>query len=195
MGQLNEGGLIAACEGDVTSAAGMLALRHLSGGEVITLMDLSAVDETDDSVLLWHCGPTAPSLADDRGVRMQSLWLFDGYGGGGIGLHNDLVLRPGQATVFGFTTDFERVLVLDGRLDNRKPGYVGSGGWLRDLRLNGEAATVPDLIETLMGSGYQHHYPLAYGDLSGAALELAAWLGMRPIEAQRYRPYLTPAGD
>jgi len=192
LGQLNEDGLIAACEGDVTSAAGMLALRYMSGNTVVTLMDLSAVDETDESILLWHCGPTAPSLADEKGVRMQSLWLFDGYGGDGIGLHNDLVLRPGQATVFGFTTDFDRVLVLGGRLDNSKSSYVGSRGWFCELHLNDETVTVPDLIETLMASGYQHHYPLVYGDLSGAGLELAAWLGMRPIERRIYRPYLRP---
>ncbi len=194
MGQLNEGGLIAACEGDVTSAAGMLALRYMSDGEVVTLMDLSAVDEADQSVLMWHCGPTAPSLADERGVTMQSLWLFDGYAGDGIGLHNDLVLKPGQATTFGFSTDFEQVLVLEGTLDNSKPSYVGSRGWYRDLQLNGESIALADLIETLIASGYQHHYPLAYGSLSHAALELAAWLGLRPIEARRYRPYLNPLG-
>jgi L-fucose isomerase-like protein len=190
MGYLNDQGLIASCEGDVPSAAGMLALKYLSGDQVVTLMDLSAVDPGDESVLLWHCGPTAPSLADERGINMGSLWLLDGYEGPPIGLHNDLTLKPGAATVLGFTADFARLLVLDGVVDNQKAGYVGSRGWYRSLRLNGEPIAVPDLIETLMASGYQHHYPLAYGDLTGPALEMAAWLGMTPIEKVPYTPYL-----
>jgi hypothetical protein len=190
MGQLNTHGLVAACEGDVPSAAGMLALRYLSGGDVVTLMDLVTVDEKDDSVLLWHCGPTAPALADDKGTRMQSLWLFDQDQKPPFGLHNDLVLKPGQATVMGFTPDFEQLLVLDGEIDNQKPSYMGSRGWYRNIKIGAEPASVPDLVQTLMQSGYQHHYPLAYGSLMPAAMEMAAWLGIAPIQKQLYTDYL-----
>jgi len=192
MGQMNDAGLIAACEGDVTSAVSMLALKYMSGNSVITLMDLSAVNEADESVLLWHCGPGAPSLADDKGVRMQSLWLFDGPEGDTTGLHNDMVLKPGHATVMGFTTNFDRALVFDGCFDNTKGSYTGSRGWFKDLRLNGETIRVRELIETLMTSGFQHHYPVAYGDLTGPSLELAAWLAVKPIELIPYTAYLKP---
>jgi hypothetical protein len=84
---------------------------------------------------LWHCGPTAPALADDKGTRMQSLWLFDQDQKPPFGLHNDLVLKPGQATVMGFTPDFEQLLVLDGEIDNQKPSYMGSRGWYRNIKL------------------------------------------------------------
>lgn len=191
MGQLNTSGLIAACEGDVPSAAGMLALHYMSGGDVVTLMDLVTVDEKDDSVLLWHCGPTSPVLADNRGTRMQSLWLFDQDQKPPTGLHNDLVLKPGQATVMGFTPNFESLLVLDGEIDNQKPSYMGSRGWFKNFSVASQSASAPELVQTLMSSGYQHHYPLAYGQLSPAALELAAWLGIRPIEKQPYTDFLT----
>ncbi len=196
-GQANTDGLVTSCEGDVTSAASMLMLRYLSGGDVATLMDWVGFDEADDSILLWHCGPTSPALADEGGTKMGSLWLFDGYGGDPIGLHNDLVLKPGLATVAGFSTDFDRMLVLEGVFDNKKPSYKGSRGWLKSLQLNREPISAPDLVETLMSSGYQHHYPVAYGGLGAGALELAAWLGIRPIQAQAYQPWLSdkPFGD
>ena len=190
MGHLNSLGFIAACEGDVTSAVGMLALRALTGGDPVTLMDLVSLDRGDDSALLWHCGPTAPALANPAGVRMGPLWLFDDQEGGQTGLHNDLVLRPGPATVFGFTIDFNRTLVLEGRIDDQKPGYLGSRGWLKDLHLNTEPIEVPDLVQTIMSSGFQHHYPLAYGELAEAALELGSWLGAEPIHRQTYSTYL-----
>lgn len=186
MGHLNSLDVIAACEGDVTSAVSMMALRALTGGEPVTLMDLVTLDRTDDSALLWHCGPTPPALANPEGVRMGPLWLFDDEEGGQTGLHNDLILQPGPATVFGFTVDFNRTLVLEGRIDDRKPGYLGSRGWLKDLHLNTLPIDVPDFIETIMGSGFQHHYPLAYGKLAETALELGSWLGTVPIRRQHY---------
>jgi len=83
-----------------------------------------------------------------------------------------------------------RMLVLDGRIADEAPPYVGSRGWLTDLRLNGKAVTVPELVETLMHAHFQHHYPLVYGDFTAASLELAAWLDVAPIAARRYTPYL-----
>jgi len=190
MGSLNSGGLIAACEGDVTSAAGMLSLHYMTGGDTVTLMDLATVDPADDSILLWHCGPTAPELADEGGVQMQSLWLFDGQAGDSIGLHNNLKLKPGKATVFGFSTDFSQMLVMDGTIDNQKPSYIGSRGWMKSIRMNTQAVSVPEVIQSLMVSGYQHHYPLAYGDLAEAALELGSWLKVSPIAVEPYTSYV-----
>jgi L-fucose isomerase-like protein len=190
MGHLNTSGLIAACEGDLTSAISMLTLRYLTAGDVVTLMDLVTIDQADESVLLWHCGPTSPNLADDQGAELKSLWLFDGPEGEQTGLHNDLVLKPGAATVLGFTTDFERMLLLEGKIDNTKPSYRGSRGWFADLRLNEAAISTNDLIQTLMVSGYQHHYPFAYGNLSVAGLELCGWLGIDPVRSESYTPYV-----
>jgi hypothetical protein len=190
MGNLNTNGLVAACEGDVPAAVGMLALHYMINTGVVTLMDLVTVDPNDESVLLWHCGPTSPLLADGRGTRIEPLWLFDGPEGQRTGLHNDLTLKPGVVSVLGFSADFEHMLVLGGEIDNTKPGYNGSRGWLKSLKLNSETVTVADLVQTLMASGYQHHYPIAYGNLAEASLELAAWLKVKPIQLERYTSYV-----
>lgn len=190
VGQLNSDLLVTACEGDLPSAVSMLALKYLCGNAV-TLMDLAAIDESDESLLLWHCGPTSPLLADENGNRMGSLWLFDANKDSPIGLRNDLVLKPGEVTIMGFTPDFEQLLVLTGQIDNLKTSYMGSRGWLRDLKLNDAPIALRDLVESLMASSFQHHYPLGYGDLAQASLELASWLGIGMIEAKRYKPYLS----
>lgn len=192
MGRLNSQGLIAACEGDIPSAVSMLTLHLLTGGDIVTLMDLVTIDPNDDSVLLWHCGPTPPALADEKGVTMEPLWLFDGEDGSQIGLHNDLVLKPGPATILGFTPNFDHMLILEGQIDNQKPSYKGSRGWFRELHMHGNGITAPELVQTLMRSGYQHHYPLSYGSLGRAAQEVCGWLGIAPIEIQAYTDYLVP---
>ncbi len=190
LGHFNQTGLVAACEGDVSAAASMFLLHLMTAGETVTLMDLASVDTQDDTILLWHCGPTAPSLADPKGARLQPLWLFDGQAPEPIGLHNDLVLRRGSATILGLTPDFESMLVLAGEIDPDKPSYTGSRGWMKNLHLNGRQITTAELVQTIMVSGYQHHYPLAYGSLSDAALELAGWLGIRSIPIEPYTHYV-----
>ena len=191
VGQLNTVGMVTACEGDVPSAVGMLALRHLTNGDVVTLMDLVSVDPGDDSVLLWHCGPTSPKLANADGVRMESLWLFDDDKGGRMGLHNDLVLKPGEVSVVGFTPDLDGLLVLSGIIDPQKPSYKGSRGWLKQIKVKGQAIDTGSLVETLSVTGYQHHYPLAYGNLTSAAIEMGTYLGIPAIEPRPYQDYLS----
>jgi hypothetical protein len=191
VGQLNTVGMVTACEGDVPSAVGMLALHHLTNGDVVTLMDLVSVDPGDDSVLLWHCGPTSPKLANAEGVSMESLWLFDDDKGGRMGLHNDLILKPGDVSVVGFTPNLDGLLVLSGVIDPNKPSYKGSRGWLKQIKVKGQAVDTGSLIETLSVTGYQHHYPLAYGKLTGAAVEMGTYLGIPSIEPRPYRDYLS----
>lgn len=191
VGQLNTLGLVTACEGDVPSAAGMLALQYLTGGAVVTLMDLVSVDPSDDSVLLWHCGPTSPALAGEGGVQMESLWLFEDADGGKMGLHNNLVLKAGEVTVMGFTPNLDGLLVLTGEIDPSKPSYKGSRGWLKQMRVGGKPVDTGSLAETLVATGYQQHYPLAYGDLTGAALEMGLYLGIPALEPRKYQDYLS----
>jgi len=193
VGQLNTLGTITACEGDVPSAAGMLALQYLTNGDIVTLMDLVSVDPSDDSVLLWHCGPTSPELAGEGGVTIDSLWLFDDENDGRMGLHNDLVLKEGQVTLMGITPNIDGLLVATGEIDPEKPSYKGSRGWMKSIKVKEKPVTVPELVETLVANGYQHHYPLAYGDIRAAAMEMAAYLGIPVIEPEPYADYLQSA--
>jgi L-fucose isomerase-like protein len=190
VGHLNTTTPVTACEGDVTSAVSMLMLHYMTFGGVVTLMDLVSIDDEDQSVLLWHCGPTSPVLADENGVRMQPLWLFDGPDAQQTGLHNDMVLRPGKGTVMGLTPDLKQMLVLEGEIDNLKESYTGSRGWFKDLKLNKREISTPELVQTLMESGFQHHYPFSYGWMGSGALELCAYLDIEPIQKQPYTNYL-----
>jgi L-fucose isomerase-like protein len=190
MGHLNTNGAIAACEGDVPSAVGMMLLRWLSNGDPVTVMDLVSIDHADQSVLLWKCGATSPKMADERGMHLQSLWMSDGPHDQRIGLHNVLVMKPGLGTILGLMPDLSKMLILEGGIDPHKSSYMGSRGWLKNLHLNLEPITTTDLTQTLMSSGFQHHFPFAYGSQSAAALELCAWLGIEPIKKQAYTSYL-----
>jgi len=84
------------------------------------------------------------------------------------------------------------MLVMDGTIDNQKPSYIGSRRLdeIDSVMQLIQAVSVPEVIQSLMVSGYQHHYPLAYGDLAEAALELGSWLKVSPIAVEPYTSYV-----
>lgn len=194
MGRLNGSRLVAACEGDLYSAVSMLALQAISGDGVATVMDLVDLDEPGGAALLWHCGPGPAPLADQDGLHLNRHYLLSRGTGQEMGVMGNLVFRPGAATIMSFTGDFSRLLLLSGRFDNSRPSFGGARGWLTDLRWGGEPVSVRDVVSSVMASRVQHHYPLVYGDHEGAVLEMASWLGARPLPVTPYRPYLQPGG-
>jgi len=191
MGRLNASGLVAACEGDLYSAVSMLALRYMSG-QPTTVMDLVDVDEGHNAALLWHCGPGPAPLADEGGLHLERHYLLSRGQGREMGVMGNLVLRSGRATVMSFAQDFSRIMVLTGQLDNRLPSFCGARGWLTDLHWGGQPISTRDLLQTIVGTHLQHHYPLVYGDFAHVSLEMAAWLGIAPLPVLPYQPYLVP---
>ena len=193
LGQLNEEGTVAACEGDLISAVCMLALRYLSR-DAVTLMDLVNFDESDESVLLWHCGPTAKQFCSCYDLDLN-------YSGGphefgmkdpsGIGVTRDMVFKPGAATVMRLDAGLDRILTLTGNFIGRdKPSHKGSRGWLENLRLNATPVKTRDLVNTLIAGRFPHHYPVALGDFEKEVLELRAWLGLGCVEEIPYTDWL-----
>jgi L-fucose isomerase-like protein len=193
VGYLNHAGLITACEGDVYGLLSMFLLRQLSPDPTV-LMDLVAFDEGDQSVQFWHCGVGSPRLAE-RG----RLWLNPhcnpsfkpGQGMVEMAPVTEMVYRPEAATIARLTREGEKLFLLDGEFFNpEKPSYDGSRGWLRALRLAREPITARDLVNTILVQRMQHHYAVGLGDHSKEMLEIAAWLGITPLEKVPYQDYL-----
>jgi len=191
LGKLNQNGIPAACEGDLPGAVSMLLLKYLSE-QPTTLMDLIAFDEKDESVLLWHCGPSAECFANEDGVCLKYYIQNTEDGKGNPqGMINDLVIKPGIATIMRITGEWDKIFLSDGKfLDNKKESYKGSRGWFYDLKLNRKKINVLDFINTILAQGFQHHYPIVFGDLTEELMEIAAWLDLKPIQTVKYENYL-----
>lgn len=190
---LNGDGIPTACEGDTLSAASMLALKYLTGNDTI-LMDMSGFDESDDTVLMWHCGPAAPSYARDGkytlGVNYTGL-PQTGESVSCCGVALDMELRPGPATAMRLTGECDTYFLMEGSfIEARKKSFCGSRGWLGSLRLGGEAIGARDLVNSILVSGFQHHYPIVSGSCADEVREFAAWLGLKPVEKVPYADYL-----
>jgi L-fucose isomerase-like protein len=193
IGQLNYENMVTACEGDVYGMITMLAMRYMSDLPTL-LMDLSDLDENDNSVLMWHCGIGCKNLAYQGKVWMEPHCNPGPLPGKGMVLAapvSEMVYAKQKATTARFTKEGDELFLLTGEFNNPdKPSFDGSRGWLGDLHLNGEPIGVIDLMNTIIVQQMQHHYAVASGDLHEEMLEVAAWLGIKPVEKVPYKNYL-----
>lgn len=192
LSRLNSHGIVAPCEGDITSAAMMLALNALNGGQA-ALNDLVAFDDSDESLNLWHCGVAPASWADAHGVAWETHFNIGRYRGKeweGDGVVASLQFKPGTVTVSVMSNYFDNLFIITGEVMKKKRGYTGSSGWVTDLRVNGHQVSVADLLNTIIVQRVNHHYPAAQGDLTNELNEFAAWLKIKVLDPVPYRPYL-----
>ena len=193
LGRLNEKGLVAACEGDVPSAISMAILKSMGGGKPV-LMDLSALDVEDDSMLLWHCGVGHPCWTENCIQCRHTLINAAGVDGhvGPAPAAFDMVLKQTPFTLMRLTDGGNRLLLATGEtLGDSKPSPRGTRGWASQFKMNGEQpVSALEFTNTVLVNGFEHHFPLAMGNLSEAVLEFAAWMDMKPLETVPYRPYL-----
>ena len=196
LGRLNENGIVAACEGDVVSAVSMLILNYLNGDQS-TMLDLVAFDESDQTVQMFHCGPSAKRWANSRGVILDSHSVLGIERPGqpivrdDMGVINDMIFKPVPVTILRLTWEGEYMLQLTAEiLQTKKWSFDGSRGWFGKLRMNGESISIEDLLNTIMVQRFQHHYPVGIGHLNDELMEFGVWLEIKPLERVPYQRYL-----
>jgi L-fucose isomerase-like protein len=190
--QLNDDGTPIACEGDILSAVSMLALKYIAD-DATMLMDLSNVDESDDSVLMWHCGPASTRFGKkySLGVNYHGLPHIIGEDPNCCGVVRDMVFDEMPATVFRLTGECDQYMLMEGQfIGESKKSFFGSRGWMDSLKLNGKSIGVKDLVNTIFVTGYQHHYPIVAGSFYDELKEFSAWLNLKPIEKIEYADHL-----
>ncbi|MDW7657397.1 MAG: hypothetical protein SCM11_09515 [Bacillota bacterium] len=192
MGRLNEYGIPSACEGDVPGALSQLFLFCLSGGKTTTLLDLVAFDQKDDSLQLWHCGPGAPGLADECGTCLRQLTHCTSTGSQiKLPSYHDMAFQSGPVTIARFTNDWQEMMIIDGNIKSEeKERFSGSSGWLYKTRIAGNPVSSLDAVNTIFAAGFQHHYPLVYGNWAESCLEASYWLGIKPVNVVPYENWM-----
>ncbi|MBO4303638.1 MAG: hypothetical protein J6A21_03540 [Lentisphaeria bacterium] len=170
IGHLNNHGVLAVCEGDVYAAVTLSAMREMSG-ENPFFCDLIKLD--GDCGVAWHCGAAPCSLckkAFSPRIRRSST-----VGGGGVkGCVCEFPLKSGRVTFarLGETRDGGdfRMLIATGE------------GLDTDLFVRGNPLKVrfdagcDAFRNEILRNGWEHHFSMAYGDLTEELLALArAW--------------------
>lgn len=189
-GQLNDGGMICACEGDVPGAVSMLLLDSLSGRHPM-IMDLVTMDRREDALAFWHCGMGMPSYADDQGF---SFIKYPSY--------PEIMDQPGVSVDMKFAPQPATIARIGGRgaetllvseadiIEGPDRSYTGARGWFGNFRVAGRPAGAVDFWNTVCASGNAHHYVITAGHVGDACMEFAHRMHIQPIEKAEYHDYL-----
>jgi len=188
---LNSIGIPGGCEADVLSTISMLVLKSLTN-KPVAVMDLPKFDETDDSLLLWHCGSAPKEMANNRGCIFDKHYFAE-YDESikNCAPITDIIFKKSKVTVFRFFDDGEGFYYFTGKFFNEdKKSFNGSRGWVNDLKLYDEPIKVMDLANTMILNGLPHHYPMVMEDVSAYLEEMAYWLGLKKAKKLPYKDYL-----
>lgn len=196
VGEINDKGTPCGCEGDLTSTVTMLLLSYIAD-DITMLMDLSAIDTNDDSVMMWHCGPASKRFCENKGYTYSLNYSGKDHEGRdldhavGTGVVRDMVFDEGKVTVARLTGESDKMFIATGVMqDGAKESYGGSRGWMGKLELNRKPITALNFFNTIMAQGFQHHFPIVKGDFSEELMEVMAWLDLKPVEEVPYENYL-----
>ncbi len=160
LSEMNERGIVAACEVDVGNAITMRALQLAAGAPAACLDWNNNYGDADDKCILFHCGPVPQSLMTARGLIADHAILANAVGEGcGFGCNT------GRIAPQPFT--FGSLLTEAGELNF----YLGEGRFTDDpipADFFGCAgvAEIPALQHTLQTIGYagfRHHVSVTPG--------------------------------
>lgn len=167
LGWIQDDDVVLAVEGDVNGAVTM-AIEHAIAGGVPFLADVSAWDDADSTLLLWHYGG-APSLA-----RNADEILY-----GAEGHEVQFTLRPGPATLarLGLHAGGLRLLTIGVEILDKQATVRRAAGHAKTL-------TTPagEVVARMIADGWEHHVHLIHGDVREEFRALSHFTGIPLIE-------------
>jgi L-fucose isomerase-like protein len=159
--ELNERGIPAACEVDISNAVMMRALS-LAGDSPPMLLDINNnYGMEDNKCILFHCGPVPISLLEEKGQTIEHLMFAKSYGpGSGVGVNKGKIRKNLPVTFGSAKTENGRIyaFVGEGRFtgDPVEESFFGTGVVLENPRMQ-------NILDYVGRNGYRHHMSITAG--------------------------------
>lgn len=168
LGELNERGIAAACELDVTNAVMMRAVGLAADYPVMLLDVNNNYGDCADKAVFFHCGPVPASLLQDKGTIEEHLMFRKTYGeGNGVGINKAQIIT-GPVTVGSFKTENGQLcaFVTEGTLtdDPLPEAFFGCGTVFQ----KDDCAA---MLKYMAQNGYRHHVAITRGNVAEAVEE------------------------
>jgi len=164
---LNEMGIPAACEVDVSNAVLMRAF-HLASETPSALLDFNNnYGDADDKAILFHCGPIPLSMMEGKGEIKDHMMLRNLGEGNSVGV-NIGKIRSGKITIGSLKTENGELesFVTDGVFteDPIEEEFFGCGKVMR-------RENIDTLANFMAREGYKHHLCVTFGDYADVIQE------------------------
>ena len=159
LSELNDRGIVASCEVDVSSAISMRAMSLASEGSTAVLDWNNNYGDEENKVILFHCGPVAQSLMAGRGTVTEHKMFAKNDPGSGWGTNegrikampitiSNCLTKDGKITIYASEAKFTDDVI--------EPEFFGCGG----------VAEIPNLEDKLIKlarGGFKHHTAICEG--------------------------------
>ena len=168
LGELNERGIAASCELDISNAVMMRAV-NLAADHPAVLLDVNNnYGDEDDKAILFHCGPAPASFMKEKGRICEHLMFKKSYGEGcGVGVNKGECIAC-DVTLGSLKTEDGQVcaFVTEGRLteDKLPDVFFGFGTVF-------EREGASEIFKYMATNGYRHHVALSKGHYASAVYE------------------------
>ena len=175
LGHLNNHGYLTVCEGDVYAAVMLKLEKELSGQDPF-FCDMIVCE--GENAVLWHCGAAPCSL---RKPGFQSK-LTNSSTVVKNGVTHEFPLKPGRITLarLGETRDGSKFRM-----------FIATGTGLdTDLFVRGNPLKVKfdagceRIHDVVFNQGFEHHFSMAYGDISKELLDYCRIMDIEPVLVQ-----------
>lgn len=165
MSKLTNDGLITGCEADMYGTVTMLIQYYITG-EPPFIVDFVRADTENNTGVLWHCGNAPFSLAGKK-----SEIKIDAPGCSNFGC------KGGAFTLAKLSYDngFKMLLAKGEAIDNECI-YKGTTSL---VKFNSK---ITNVLDTIIYNGFEHHFSVAYADITEEMKYFAAMSGIKVIE-------------
>ncbi|MHB1460191.1 MAG: L-fucose/L-arabinose isomerase family protein [Armatimonadota bacterium] len=175
LSEMNDRGVVAACETDVANAVAMYALQQASASPATLLDWNNNYEDQENKCIVFHCGPVPQSMMVSKGEVVDHSILLTTVGPGCSYGCNVGRIRPMDVTYGGLLTENGKVKMYlgEGKITGDKipADFFGCAGVL-------ETADLQNTLYTIGYQGHRHHVAMTQGHLQVALLEaLSRYLG------------------
>ena len=162
LSELNDRGVVAACELDVCNAIPMYALSLASQNPAVCLDWNNNYGDDENKCILFHCGPVAQSLMTAKGQVIDHPMFAKSFGDGcGWGCNVGRIAKSPMTFASSKTEDGKLISYLgEGQFTGEtiEEGFFGCGG----------VAQIEDLQDKLLAigkKGFRHHVGATFGNV------------------------------
>lgn len=163
---LTENGIVSSCEADIGGAISMFIAQNFAGSAPY-FGDPVSLDEEKNSVIYWHCGAGACSLArKDTGAAAGT------HPNRKLGVTMEFGLKEGRVTILrlGKGPNGYRMFLAGGEALDEPQKFLGTSV---EIKTDNSAK---ELITASVEQGWEAHFVVAYGDIRPQIKALCKWM-------------------
>ena len=171
---LNDDGIVTACEGDVNATIVMLAFQYINGAASLN-SDIIIENQKENALMFSHCGGGPFSCASDcKDIILEEQYEVKS----GMAVYYPVKTGGKDATIVNLVgrESTYRMCILKGvSIPTRELSYHGNP---IQIKFN---TSVVDLLNQIGNEGFGHHWMVAYGDHKDIFVEISKLVRLKHV--------------